>query len=61
MDIAREKFPGKDITKGDPNYKLPEDRYTFDVSKAEKQLGLKWTSLEQSVTDLLSQLYKLEQ
>ena len=45
---------------GDPNYKLPDPRYTFDVSSAEKQLGLKWISLEQSITELLTQLYALE-
>jgi hypothetical protein len=60
VDIANEKFPGKNITKGDPSYKLPEERWTFDVSSAEKQLGLKWTSLEQCVTDLLTQLFELQ-
>ena len=61
MDIANEKFPGKDIPKGDPSYKLPEERWTFDVSCAEEELNLGgWISLEQSVTDLLTQLYELQ-
>ena len=61
MDISNEKFPGKDIPKGDPSYKLPEERWTFDVSRAEKELNLGgWISLEQSVTDLLTQLYELQ-
>ena len=60
MDIAREKFPDKDITKGVPSYELPAERWTFDVSNAEKQLGLKWISLEKSVTDLLTQLFDLQ-
>jgi hypothetical protein len=60
VDIANEKFPGKGIPKGDPGYKLPDQRYTFDVSSAETQLGLKWTSLDKSVTDLLTQLFSLQ-
>ena len=60
VDIANEKFPGKNIPKGDPSYKLPDERWTFDVSKAERELGLKWTSLEQSITDLLTQLFELQ-
>ena len=60
MDIANEKFPGKGIPKGDPGYKLPDERWTFDVSSAEKQLGLKWIGLEQSVTELLTQLFDMQ-
>jgi hypothetical protein len=60
VDIAREEFPNRDIPVGDPNYKLPEERYTFDVSNAETQLGIKWTSLENSIKDLLTQLFKLQ-
>ena len=61
MDIANEKFPGKDIPEGDPSYKLPEERWTFHVSRAEMELNLRvWISLEQSVTDLLTQLYKVK-
>ena len=60
MDIANEKFPGRGIPKGDPGYKLPDERWTFDVSNAEKQLGLKWISLEQSMTELLTQLFNIQ-
>lgn len=60
MDIANAKFPGKDIPLGDPNYKLPEERWTFDVSHAEKELNLVWINLEKSVTDLLAQMYQLQ-
>lgn len=60
MDIANEKFPGKDIPKGDPSYKLPDERWTFDVSSAEKQLGIKWIDLETSITDLLRQLFDMQ-
>lgn len=60
MEIAKEKFPGKDIPKGDPSYKLPEERWTFDTSSAEKQLGMKWIDLETSITDLLNQLFEME-
>jgi nucleoside-diphosphate-sugar epimerase len=60
VDIANEKFPGKNIPKGDPTYRLPEPRYTFDVSSGQSQLNLKWTSLEKSVTDLLTQLFALQ-
>jgi hypothetical protein len=61
VEIANEKFPGRGITKGDPNLKLPEERYSVDASKAEKQLGMKWIGLEQSITDLLDQLYSLKE
>ena len=61
MDIANEKFPDKELPKGDPSYSLPAERWTFDVSSAEKQLGLKWISLEKCITDLLTQLYALAQ
>jgi hypothetical protein len=59
VDIANanEKFPGKDIPKGDPSYQLPTERWTFDVSHAEKELNLEWISLEESITDLLTQLF----
>lgn len=61
VDVAREKFPEKkDIPVGDPNYKLPEERFTFDVSSAEKQLGMTWIPLEKCVEDLLTQLYSLQ-
>jgi hypothetical protein len=60
VEIAGEKFPGKDIPKGDASYKLPEERWGFDVSSAERQLGLKWISLEQSVTELLTQLFDMQ-
>jgi len=59
VDIARQKFPARDIPVGDPNYKLPDERFTFDVSSAERQLGIKWIALEKSVTDLLTQLFEL--
>jgi hypothetical protein len=60
VEIAGEKFPDKEVPKGDPGYQLPDERWTFDVSSAETQLGLKWISLEKSVTDLLIQLYGLQ-
>jgi hypothetical protein len=61
VDIAREKFPEKqDIPVEDPNYKLPDERFTFDVSSAEKQLGMTWIPLEKCVEDLLTQLYSLQ-
>jgi hypothetical protein len=61
VDLAREKFPEKqDIPVEDPNYKLPDERFTFDVSSAEKQLGMTWIPLEKCVVDLLTQLYSLQ-
>jgi hypothetical protein len=39
-DIVNEKFPGKGIPRRDPGYKLPNERWIFDVSSAEKPLEL---------------------
>jgi hypothetical protein len=60
VDIANAKFPWKDIPRGDPNYKLPQEKWTIDVSRAEKELDLPWISLEQSIAELLTQLYDLD-
>ena len=59
MDIANERFPGRDIPVGDSSYRLPEDRWRFDVSRAENELKIKWIDLEQSITDLLTQLFEV--
>jgi len=64
VDIAKERlsfstFPEKEVPVGDPNYQLPEERWRFDVSKAEKELKLTWTSLEQSIASLVTQLYNM--
>lgn len=60
MDIARAKFPGRDIPLGDPCYCLPEHRWKFDVSRVERELDMEWIGLEQSITDLLAQLFDLK-
>lgn len=59
MDIARQKFNEPDIPKGDPSYELPNMRWTFDVSRAENELGMtKWIPLDYCVVDLLRQAYE---
>jgi hypothetical protein len=30
----------------DPSIRLPDERYSYDVSSAESQLGLKWNRVE---------------
>jgi len=59
VDILRDKFPNKQIPVGTPNA-VPPSTYRFDSAKAEKYLGLKWTALDQTVTDTTRQLFQLQ-
>jgi len=58
-DILRDKFATKNIPLGTPNEKAPA-AFRIDTTSAEKVLKMRWTSLEQCVTDTARQLYELE-
>jgi len=46
VDIARGKFPERNIPRVDPSYELPRERWTLNVSKAERELDIHWIPLE---------------
>jgi nucleoside-diphosphate-sugar epimerase len=60
-DVIRAKFPElADTTpEGDANKPLPPV-YKLDSSKAEKDLGIKWRSMEECVVDTVNSLKELE-
>lgn len=62
-DIFRSKVPGAEerVPKGSPGkYNLPADHYRADASKAERILGVKWRSAEETFGDVGRQMLEFE-
>lgn len=45
---------------GNPGLREAETHFAVDASTAERELGMKWRSLKESLSDLLPQLYRIE-
>jgi len=56
--LIRKRFPEKHIPKGEGEYQVRETA-EVDVSKAERDMGFGWISLEDSFGDMAEQFYQL--
>lgn len=60
-DIIRDKLPEKRRAPvGKPGDRIADTHYSCDSSKAQKVLGVKLKSLEESIVPLAQQLYGME-
>ena len=55
-DALRKQFPNKQFPTTPKDYELKKT-FQLDSSKAEKELGIQWTTLESTLHDTFSQLY----
>jgi nucleoside-diphosphate-sugar epimerase len=60
-DVIRGKLPEKSRAPvGKPGYRIADTHYSCDSSKAQKLLGVRLKSLEESIIPLAQQLYGME-